>query len=53
MNGLGHSLLQILQALRLANPRSVLVMRDIYNLLYSMRLDELAGRTPVEWLLQV
>jgi hypothetical protein len=53
LNKLGNSPTQILQALRLANPTSVLVIRDIYNLLYCLRLDELGGSTPVEWLLKV
>jgi hypothetical protein len=50
---LGHSPSAILNALRQANPDSCLVPRDIYNLLYTLRLDELAGSTPVEWLLAV
>jgi hypothetical protein len=50
---LGHSPTQILQALRIANPDSCLVARDIYNLLHNLRLEELAGDTPVEWLLKV
>jgi hypothetical protein len=50
---LGHSPSTILAALRLANLNTLLVMRDIYNLLYSIRLDELGGFTPVEWLLNV
>ena len=53
MSQLGHSPTAILSALRHANPASCLVPRDIYNLLYSLRLDELAGSTPVEWLLIV
>jgi hypothetical protein len=50
---LGHSLTQILQALRIANPDSCLVPRDIYNLLHNLRLEELARDTPIEWLLKV
>jgi hypothetical protein len=50
---LGHSPTQILQALRMANPDSCLVARDIYNLLHNLRLEELAGNTPIEWLLKV
>jgi hypothetical protein len=53
MNQLGHSPTAILNALRQENPDSVLVPWDIYNLLYSLQLDELAGSTPVEWLLIV
>ena len=53
MNTLGNTPIQILQALRIANPRSVLVVRDIYNLLYCLQVEELNGSTPVEWLLKV
>jgi hypothetical protein len=53
MNQLGHSPTAILQALRLLNPTSHLISRDIYNLLYSMRLEELAKDTLVKWLLKV
>jgi hypothetical protein len=49
----GHSPLQILKALQLSNPASHLIVRDVYNLLHRLRLDELAGLTPVEWLLEV
>jgi hypothetical protein len=49
----GHSPLQILGALQSANPVSHLIVRDIYNLLHSLRLDELAGLTSIEWLLEV
>jgi hypothetical protein len=53
MNQLGHSPTAILAALRLANPETLLVARDIYNLLYSLRIEELDGLTPIEWLLWV
>jgi hypothetical protein len=53
MSQLGHSPTAILTALRHANPNLCLVPRDIYNLLYGLRLDELASSTPVEWLLMV
>jgi hypothetical protein len=53
MNQLGHNPTAILAALRLANPDCLLVPRDIYNLLYSLRVEELDGLTPVEWLLWV
>jgi hypothetical protein len=53
MSILGHSPSAILSALRFANPELLLVQRDIYNLLHNLRLDELAGYTPVEWLLKV
>ena len=53
MSVLGHSPTQILDAIRKSNPESNLIPRDIYNLLASMRMEELDGKTPVEWLLQV
>ena len=53
MSQLGHSPTAILTALRHENPNSCLVPRDIYNLLYNLRVEELAGSTPVEWLLTV
>ena len=53
MNQLGHNPTAILNALQQANPDSALVARDIYNLLYNLQLDELAGSTLVEWLLTV
>jgi hypothetical protein len=52
MNALGYSPTQILDAIRKSNPESNLIPRDIYNLLASMRVEELDGKTPVEWLLQ-
>jgi hypothetical protein len=53
MSQLGNSPTAILTALRHVNPNSCLVPCDIYNLLYKLRLDELASSTPVEWLLMV
>jgi hypothetical protein len=53
MNQLGHDPTATLNALRQANPDSALVAQDIYNLLYNLRLEELAGSTPVGWLLMV
>jgi hypothetical protein len=53
MNQLGHSPTAILTTLRHENPDSCLVPRDIYNLLYKLRVEELAGSTPIEWLLMV
>jgi hypothetical protein len=52
MSAMGHSPTQILDAIRKSNPESNLIPRDIYNLLASMRVEELDGKTPVEWLLQ-
>jgi hypothetical protein len=44
---------EILTSLRCANPESNLIPRDIYNLLAKLRMEELAGKTPIEWLLEV
>jgi hypothetical protein len=43
----------ILETLRDENRKSVLVMKDIYNILQSIRQEELGGLTLVEWLLEV
>jgi hypothetical protein len=40
----------ILKTLQDKNKKSVMVMKDIYNLLQSMRQEELGGLTPIEWL---
>ena len=53
MSVLGHSPVQILNKLRHDKLDCTLILRDIYNLLASMRVEELDGKTPVEWLLQV
>ena len=53
MHQISHSPTQILQTLRLANPTSCLILRDIYNLLHSLRVEELARETTIEWLLKV
>jgi hypothetical protein len=53
MSILGHSPSQILHRLRQSNPETQLIPRDIYNLLASLRTEELDGKTPVEWLLKV
>ena len=53
MNPENLSASQILISLRNVNPELNLIPRDIYNLLASFRLDELAGQTPTEWLLEV
>jgi hypothetical protein len=49
----GHSPLQILRALQSVNQSSYLIVKDIYNILHSLRLNELAGSTPIKWLLEV
>jgi hypothetical protein len=51
INVLGHSPRQILNKLQQANPKSQLIPQDIYNLLASLRVEELSGKTLVEWLL--
>jgi len=48
VNQLGHNPTTIRTALRYANPNLCLVLWDIYNLLYKLRLDELASSTPVK-----
>jgi hypothetical protein len=53
MHTLGYSPTQILNTLRYNNPESVLVPKDIYNLLAALRTDELNGKTPIQWLLMV
>jgi hypothetical protein len=50
MSALGHSSTQILSAIRKDNLKSSLISRDIYNLLASSRIEELAAKTPIEWL---
>jgi len=41
---LGYSPSQILRAIRTGNPNSALIPRDIYNLLASLRIEELNGQ---------
>jgi hypothetical protein len=53
MSALGHSPTQILAAIRQSNPERNMILRDVYNLLASLRVEELNGQTPIEWLLQV
>jgi hypothetical protein len=53
MNSENQSAGQILLTLRCANPDSMLIPRDIYNLLAGLRTEELGGKTPIEWLLNV
>jgi hypothetical protein len=48
MNALGHSPTQILDAIRKSNLESNLILQDIYNLLASMCVEELDGKTLVE-----
>jgi hypothetical protein len=44
---------QILTILRKADPNIALIPKDIANLTYQERLEELNGRTPIQWLLEV
>jgi hypothetical protein len=53
MQGLCYSPNQILHALQKDDLECALIPRDIYNLLASLRIEELNGQSPIEWLLQV
>jgi hypothetical protein len=53
MYKLRHPPAQVLSALRRANPKLELVPRDIYNLFADIRVAELNGLTPMEWLVEV
>lgn len=53
MSTMGHSPAAILSTLRYANPELLLVQRNVYNLLQTLRIEELARSTPIEWLLKV
>lgn len=53
MRSQGSTPNQILHSLLCSNPNSHLIPRDIYNLLVSLRVEELDGKTPTEWLLKV
>lgn len=44
---------QILTALRLSDSQTPLITKDISNVVQQMRAEELNGRTPIEWLLEV
>jgi hypothetical protein len=48
---LSHSPIQILNKLRHDKPDCTLIPHATYNLLVSMRVEELDGKTPIEWLL--
>jgi hypothetical protein len=43
---------QILTILRKADPNIALTPKDIANLTYRERLEELNGKTPIQWLLE-
>jgi hypothetical protein len=53
MSTLGYSPAVILSTLQHANLELLLVQHDVYNLLHNLRVEELAGSTPIEWLLKV
>jgi hypothetical protein len=53
MNSENHGAKEILLAIRNMNPQTALIPRDIYNILASLRVEELDGQTPIEWLLKV
>jgi FAR1 DNA-binding domain len=53
MHTLGYSPGQILNTLRHGNPENVLIPKDIYNILATLRMEELGGQTPIQWLLKV
>jgi hypothetical protein len=44
---------QILTLLRDSNPEIPLISKDIANITQKLRLEELDGRTPIQWLLEV
>ena len=48
MNIENHRPSKILISLRYSNPDLEIIPRDIYNLLASLRAEELAGKTPIE-----
>jgi hypothetical protein len=49
----GISTSQILTTLRALDPDVPLISKDISNLIQKARLQELDGRTPIQWLLEV
>jgi hypothetical protein len=44
---------QILTTLRLSDSQTPLVVKDIGNIVQKIRAEELNGRTPIQWLLEV
>jgi hypothetical protein len=49
----GLSTNQILSTLRISNPSMTLIAKDIGNIVQQIRAEELNGRTPIQWLLEV
>jgi hypothetical protein len=52
LSSLGLSPAKILTILRKADPDIALTPKDIANLTYQERLEELNGKTPIQWLLE-
>ena len=44
---------QILSTLRISDPETPLIAKDISNIVQQMRSEQLNGRTPIQWLLEV
>jgi hypothetical protein len=44
---------QILSVVRKQFPQAILVQKDVSNIIQKARLEDLAGRTPIQWLLEV
>jgi hypothetical protein len=49
----GQSISQILINLRTSDPELPLIAKDIGNIVQQIRAEELNGRTPIQWLLEV
>jgi hypothetical protein len=49
----GLSTSQILTTLRISNSELPLIAKDIGNIVQQMRSEQLNGRTPIQWLLEV
>jgi hypothetical protein len=49
----GLSPTQILTALRVSNPQTPLIVKDIGNIVQQVRAGKLNGQTPIQWLLAV
>jgi hypothetical protein len=49
----GLSISQILTTLRISDSKLPLIAKDISNIVQQMRSEQLNGRTPIQWLLEV
>jgi FAR1 DNA-binding domain len=49
----GQSISQILTNLRISHPGIPLIAKDISNIVQQIRAEELNGKTPIQWLLEV